>query len=304
MNAYGIISRLCKTHGIEVFGATDASPFDRIEHIVQNADLRGFCKTDANKRIDPRLTLPDAKSIICVLFPYENPKNGDSSGYKAETAQGKIVSGDVWLGEDYHFYVMRKLNALCAAFRESLGGEYMPFCDTGPLVDKEIAVRAGLCEYGRNSLAISQEYGSFFYIGYILTDLELEDASVNVRGTLSELCEGCYRCVKACLSGALAPDKPFNYSKCISYISQKKGALTEAESLALGNTLYGCHICQNVCPANEKTEFVKYYDVEEILSVSNSTFKRRFGDTAARFIGRNRFVRNAHAVCENTGREV
>jgi epoxyqueuosine reductase len=280
------LSIICDKLGIKEFSVTLPHPFVEIEKSISGFSLSGFCEADIKKRIAPSETMADCKSIICVLFPYKPVIQKDIEGC------GSIVSGDVGFGCDYHVYVKERLDIISRELR----GCCLPFSDTGPLVDKEVAVRSGLCQYGRNSLAINKRYGSMFYIGYILTDIAADGVCSDKRGY--ELCVNCAKCIEACPSNALSAGG-MRHDRCISYISQKKGVLTKEEASLLGNNLYGCHVCQNVCPANNGTKYELKVDLGNCVNLTNRGFKSSFSGTAASWLGKKTFERNALVVREN-----
>ena len=182
--------------------------------------------------------------------------------------------------------------------------------DSGPLVDKAIAQRAGIGWYGKNTLIYSKDSGSRIFLGEILCDLELEaDESQKSK------CSECNICLRACPTGALRVDKPYkiNPLRCISYLTQKSGFIPLDKRGLIGNRIFGCDICQDVCPFNktrvikDKDEFKPLIDnpvkLEGILRMGNREFEKRFGHTALYWRGKNIIQRNAVIALGNLGRE-
>lgn len=225
----------------------------------------------------------DGKTAFVCLFPYfSGYENGNLSVYAYST--------------DYHIVTRRKLNQICE-FMRGLGAEYAEgFADIGPSVDKDLAYSAGLGFYGRNTLMINPRLGSYFFIGYVLTDLPLEPDS-----PLGRSCLGCGRCAAACPGGALKDG--FDISRCASAVNQKKGGLSEEETELVRRAGYafGCDICQKVCPHNQNPpppmpEFLEnrvFNLTEEMFAdLSNREFKEKYGSYAFAWRGKNVLLRN------------
>lgn len=183
----------------------------------------------------------EAKSIICVLFPYKVPmEKGNLSSYATVP--------------DYHEIAGRMLtgvaNALSKAFPPF---EFVWFVDNSPIPEVYAASLCGLGCIGDNHLLINKRYGSYCFIGTIVTSLEMP---LTGSGKISE-CQHCGRCVKSCPGGALCSDGSFCREKCLSAISQRKGALTpeEINLLRKGGLVWGCDTCQDVCPMNVDAEY-------------------------------------------------
>ncbi|MBR2028474.1 MAG: epoxyqueuosine reductase [Oscillospiraceae bacterium] len=179
----------------------------------------------------------NAASVIVIIFPYYNncTCGGNISAYCAVS--------------DYHIVVMEQLKSICADLAQQYPQHsFVPFVDSSPIDEVDAAVKAGLGVKGANSLLITPKYGSFVFIGEIVTDMETETVLCTDKG-----CLNCGLCTKACPGGALCSgfvDK----EKCASFISQKKQELTEEQRQILkrAKTVFGCDICQKVCPHNKK----------------------------------------------------
>lgn len=231
-----------------------------------------FEEKDIEKRCDPRITYPWAKSIIVCLFPYYTGEDDDSNISK----YARIP--------DYHIIAKNKLS-LIAEFIRSEKSNVNTFCcaDTGALHDRYLAYLAGLGFVGKNTLLINEKYGTYFFIGYIVTDLELEkDAPADSK------CKMCNRCINACPGGALDGEY-LDCEKCVSYITQLKEITGEQKKiLKKQDKIYGCDRCQEVCPHNENpvnTPIKEFYDKRvvkleknELLNMSNKEFKEKYSD--------------------------
>ena len=172
-------------------------------------------------------------TVVAALFPYFV---ANESGNIAMYARAR----------DYHKVNAEKLEILCGFLRLNGANECKIYVDNAARNDREAAYSAGLGFFGRNNLLINDRFGSYFTIGQIVTDLEIQPDSPDVR-----ICKNCGKCEKSCPTNALC-GKKYDKSLCISEISQKKGELTalEAELLKLGGSIWGCDICQQACPHN------------------------------------------------------
>lgn len=262
---------------------------------AQNQKLGGFAEQDIEKRISPALSLPGVKSIVVLAMPYRKkllvPPDDKARGHISQSA----------LGEDYHRLLKAHLEAVAAFFEPH---EYRAYVDTGPLVDRAVACRAGLGSLGKNQSLLTPG-GSMYFIGYLLTTRELAPTPHAAQ----KVCGACTRCLRACPAGALS-EEGFAMEKCISYLTQKKGLLTLEEMRSMGRQLYGCDVCQLACPHN-RGQGEPFSDLEaampqleELLSISEKEFWERFGSTAAGWRGRRIFQRNAVIALFNQGGDI
>ncbi len=213
------------------------------------------------------------------------------------------------IGTDYHVQLKAILESLtktiCSNYKQA---EAKFFVDNGPLVERELAVKAGLGFAGKNRNVITQAFGSFFFIGYILTNAVLPYSS---NKNLGLSCGNCNLCIKACPGNALC-EQAFNVERCASYLTQKKGELTDEQKRIMGNKIYGCDICQIVCPFNKavikncKHTTIEITDIEQanpllcnIKNMTNKQFKERFSNTALFWRGASVIRRNAQIAIEN-----
>ncbi len=202
-----------------------------------------YLERNLDKRLDPQLLFDNAKSVISVLlnyFPKETQKDPEAP----------IISKYAY-GKDYHFVLKDKLNNLL----EYIQTEIAPcsgraFVDSAPVLDKSWAAKAGLGWIGKNTNLISVEYGSFFFIGELILDLELNADNKIV----SNHCGNCTRCMDACPTKAIVAPYTVDARKCISYQTiELKGELDQSLKGKFQNRVFGCDICQDVCPWNLKS---------------------------------------------------
>lgn len=289
-----------KDIGISKIGFTSAEPFYDLKAILtRHRELgyeSGFEEKDIDKRVNPKLTLQDAKSIIAIAIAYpskvDTPKSveGEYKGFVARSA---------W-GIDYHLILRTKLEQLGTYLQQLVPStKYLFMTDTGVLSDHAVAERAGIGWIGKNSLLITPEFGSYVYLGELLTNIEFP-----IDEPMENLCGECTKCIDACPSNAIVQPKQVSAKKCLSYVTQEKGMLDEKVMDQLGNRLYGCDTCQLVCPKNkgirttylEETlpnpEIAKPL-LKSLLNLSNSEFKASWGTTAASWRGKKTIQRNA-----------
>ena len=274
------IKHFAAAHGC-IAGISDALPLEEErERLI--AMPTPFVSRDIKKRIDPKCSLPEAKSVVVL-----------GKGY-APSPTGNLSS--LGYGTDYHITLTNILKELA----KSLKCKNVVMIDSGPLAERAFAVKAGLGFWGRNGMVISPELGSFFNIGLLIVDITLTP-TLPVNRQLSVCPEDCSLCMEICPSGAI---KPYSVDPmaCISYLTQKKGILTEAEMAAIGTQLYGCDLCQTCCPLNKaftSTSQLYEEDPAEILVMDEAAFKTRFGHTAMAWRGLKHLQRNAKIVLDN-----
>lgn len=296
MNLKQYIKEKSKKVGIDIIGFTDCDRLVNLEDYLIERRIKNreteFEEKDIEKRVEPKKVFPSCKSIIVVGISY-NVNFNDSVDFKLK---GKI-SKSSW-GEDYHRVVKDKMDKLVREMKAELEFNHLAFVDTGPLVDRELARKAGVGWYGKNCSIINSKYGSFIFIGYIITDLEI----VSDNPMASE-CGDCERCLRACPTGALEVPYKFNPKKCISYLTQTKERIPYELRDKMGISVYGCDVCQLVCPQNIDplksvlNEFIPthtkgYIDIEKIFEMSNNEFKEVYGSMSGSWRGKNILKRN------------
>lgn len=299
MKAEKIIIEYALKNGADDVGICSAEPFEQMRKAFEeNSEaLKGFAEGDVEKRINPSLSLENAKSIIAIAKSYNmtfrEPEDNE--------LRGKISAGAV--GEDYHNVLKRILQAVADEMKKEFEFNYKIFVDTGALSDRAVAVRSGMGSVGKNGCVVAENGGAAVFLGYMITDMELESPKES-----SDVCTGCGKCVRSCPTGALGEER-FEIRKCISYITQLKRELTKEEMISVGNSLYGCEMCQLSCPLNkegkvwEGEEKYRFPSLKNILSFSNRQFKEIYGETAIFWRGNSVIKRNAIICAANSGKE-
>lgn len=298
------LHRLAEELNIHDIAVCHADPFEDVKQILLKDQELGilppFAETDIYKRVNPKATLEDAASFIVILEHYE-----PTIYQKREGRYGNISPAAT--GEDYHRIVRNKLNALVEALQqEDSEGRFLAFVDNSPFSEKHVAYRAGLGRTMKNGLFYSKRFGSRCYIGIVLTNrkpvfYKLEQRHDN-DDFMFERCQTCGACVRLCPGKALTEDGMNSY-RCVAYLTQKKEDLTKDEEAALGDHIYGCDICQKVCPLNPRIpagyETGTEVSLDEILSMSNKEFKLKYQKTAAGWRGKKQLQKNAAIVLNN-----
>jgi epoxyqueuosine reductase len=207
----------------------------------RQGEMRWITPEHALRSSSPRSVLPGARSVISVALPYWGglrPPN--------ERLHGRIARY-AW-GRDYHAVLGERLQRFAAGLEERAGPDHRWYVDTGPVMDKALAVRSGLGWQGKNTNILTEEFGSFVLLGEILTTLPLEPDPPIQRD-----CGSCRLCVAACPTGALGPDYSIDSRTCISYLTiEHRGPIPRELRPAIGSWVFGCDICQDVCPPSVK----------------------------------------------------
>ena len=221
-----------------------------------------YMEKNFDKRLDPRLLVPDSKSVISLLFNYyTNQKQHDNQAPKISTYA---------FGEDYHFVIKRKLKELMSYIKSEIGDVGgRVFVDSAPIMEKAWASRSGLGWIGKNTNLISKKTGSFFFIAEVIVDLELEYDSPT-----TDHCGSCTKCIDACPTEALIAPYQIDGSKCISYLTiELEDQIPNEFKDKMDNWAFGCDICQTVCPwnrfANEHEE-ESFSPKEELLKMTKN----------------------------------
>lgn len=206
----------------------------------RNGEMQ-WMENNFDKRVDPTKLVPGAKSVVTLLLSYHQPEL-----YKSHLEQ-EIKISKYALGDDYHEVVRDKLKLLFEYTKEINGGlEGRVFVDSAPVLDKAWAQISGLGWQGRNSNILHKKLGSFFFIGEMISDAEFEYGA-----PINDLCGTCTRCIDACPTEAIYEPYKVDASKCISYFTiELRKEIPQEYHQKLGEWMYGCDICQDVCPWN------------------------------------------------------
>lgn len=291
--------------GFDLVGIAELGPADSGGHFdawlaAGYAGEMEYMARNADKRRDSRLPVPGTISAIVVGLNYGGTA---PSGPIARYARG----------DDYHDVMLAKLRELHRQLAERVGQEIhgKPYVDTGPVLERELARRAGLGWFGKNANLINPKIGSFFFIGSLFTDLALQpDAPFE-----EDRCGTCTRCLDECPTDAFVEPRVLDSRKCISYLTiELRGDIPEELRAPIGDRIYGCDVCQEVCPWNirfskdltepalaPREENVSP-DPAEFIRLSDEEFRTRFRRSAIKRTKRRGLVRNAAVALGNDAR--
>jgi epoxyqueuosine reductase len=260
------------------------------------------------RREDPAKILPSVRSIVCVglnHYPEALPAN-----LRHDSSRG-LISNYAW-GLDYHALMATRLEELAAFIGAEAGSEvtHRVYVDTGPILERAYAAEAGLGFIGKNTCLIHPKMGSWLFLGEILLNVELEPT----LGKASVSCGTCRRCLDACPTGALVAPYVLDARRCISYLTiELKGPIPHELRPLMGNRVYGCDVCQIVCPwqrfARPAQEWAFRAEtpnraapvLSDLIEIEEEAFRRRYRGTAIFRIGRGRLLRNAAVALGNWG---
>ena len=294
--------------GIDKIGFADASPFYELEESIKLQHAKGhqsgFEHKVLEERIYPDKIFDNPQSIISIALAYPTSIKDEPAALRGER-RGEFARAS-W-GRDYHFILSDYLDELINYMKVEIdpNATFKPMVDTGELIDVAVAARAGIGFIGRNGLLITKEFGSYVYLGEIITDIPFEpDNQVDYN------CGDCYRCIDGCPTQALLGNGEMNAQKCLSYQTQTKDYMPEKYRRKMGRIIYGCDICQIVCPYNQGIDFHLHkqmepsYDkvkplLEPMLNLSNKEFKNEFGEMAGSWRGKKPLQRNAIIALAN-----
>lgn len=262
------------------------------------AGKMSYLENHFDKRLDPTLLVPGAKSVVSLLYNYF-PETEINHGNDLKIA--KYAYGD-----DYHFVIKEKLKEFVFRIRESIGEiDGRVFVDSAPVMEREWARRAGLGWIGKNSLLLNREMGSFFFLAELIIDLPLE-----YDGPVRDYCGTCTACMDACPTDAIPAPYVVDGSRCISYYTiELKDELPSEMKGKFKNWIFGCDICQDVCPWNRFSkphQEKAFQPPEELVNISNDNWKelsrevfaRVFKNSAVKRTGYDGLMRNIRFVSE------
>jgi epoxyqueuosine reductase len=318
-NITDIAKQAAREAGFELAGVAPVRDFDELDRFREwiAAGRAGEMKymeardqSGSLKRASLRSTLPWVRSVIvCAINyntaqPYSTEVNDPQRGWIARYAWGQ---------QDYHEAVLNRLRAVESRLRASAGSSELQtrcYVDTGPLVERVYAKYAGIGWIGKNTCILNQKMGSWLFLGVILTSLELEpDLPAPDR------CGSCTRCIDACPTDALVAPYQLDSNRCISYLTiEKRGVIPEDMRTGMGHEVFGCDICQDVCPWNRKapaTEAAEFQPREGLVNpalewlegMSDEEFREKLRGSAVRRAKRSGLRRNAVIAMGNSGDE-
>lgn len=290
-----------KEIGIDKIGFASADPFTELKsRLIRQQELgyqSGFEEPDLDKRTNPALLFEKPQSIIAIALAYPSKLTDHVQGKKGE--RRGIFCRASW-GVDYHVLVKQKLQMLEAYIMERVpDARTKSMVDTGELSDRAVAERAGIGWSAKNCSIITPEFGSYVYLGEMITNLPLEPDQ-----PLEDQCGSCRKCLDVCPTGALVDGGQINAKICIAYLTQTKDVIPEQYRKKIGNRLYGCDSCQTICPKNKGIDSHFHEEMETaaetakplltpILKMSNREFKEKFGHVSGSWRGKKPIQRNA-----------
>ena len=254
-----------------------------------------YMENHFDKRLDPRLLVPGAKSVVSLLLNYYPPET---------LPEHTLQISKYAYGQDYHFVIKDKLKDLLAYIRKEIGEvDGRAFVDSAPVLDKAWAKKSGLGWVGKNGNLISPQVGSFYFIAELIIDLELD-----YDGPIKDYCGTCTKCLDACPTNAITEPYVVDGSKCISYFTiELKDKIPAEVNGKLGNWVFGCDICQDVCPWNRFSKphhepaFALNPSLKELIEndwreLTEDVFREVFRKSAVKRTGYNGLLRNINFV--------
>ncbi|MER1985573.1 MAG: tRNA epoxyqueuosine(34) reductase QueG [Solibacillus sp.] len=290
-----------KSIGVDKIGFTTAAPFLELKNKLRRQQelgyQSGFEESDVELRTEPLRLLGRAESIVSIALAYPSRMQGAPLGKKG--ARRGIFCRASW-GVDYHTAVRERLQLLEAWLVERVPDvQIKSMVDTGELVDRAVAERAGIGWVGKNCSVITPEFGSYIYLGELVTNIPFIPDT-----PMEDECGDCTLCIDVCPTGAIVAPGQLNSQRCVAFLTQTKGFLPDEFRTKIGNRLYGCDTCQTVCPKNKgkvnwiHDEFTPDPELakpllEPLLNISNKEFKAKFGHVSGSWRGKKPIQRNA-----------
>ncbi len=263
-----------------------------------HAGTMGYLGRRIEERLNPGRVLPGAISIVCVALDYCQGEGADPSW--------EPVARYAW-GQDYHDVIAPRLERLGAYLAAACGARSRGYVDTGPVLERDLAARAGLGWIGKNTMLLHPALGSWFFIGVLLTTARLEWDEA-----LPDRCGSCRACLDACPTQAFVAPYVLDARRCISYLTiEHRGEIEAALHGGMGTWQFGCDLCQSVCPWNKKAPATRepaffpsepYPGAEAVRGMSDEEFGRRFSGTALMRAKATGMRRNAAIALENARR--
>ena len=314
-----LVKALARDVGFDLVGITHADPVERAGYYRRwlaagYAGTMTYLTRNVQFRAEPASLLPQAHAVVCVAMNYKRtdgyvrpadavrprPRSDRPLGHIAQYARGR----------DYHAVMREMLNRLIHVVRTHVPEPFgaRAFVDAGPLLERELAARAGLGWIGKNTCLLNARYGSYTVLGEILTTLDLTPDNPVAQG-----CGSCTRCLQACPTRCILAPYQLDASRCISYLTiEYRGVIPAAFHGDIGDRLYGCDLCQQVCPYNARTPLASNpdlatevvpaaVDVMSVIHMPSGAYRRLTSGSAATRARRSLWQRNAAIVAGNTG---
>ncbi len=281
------IRERARAAGFELCGVAPCDAFDEIEHLPEwlGRGYSGEMKyLHDPRRADPRLVMQGARSLIVVAINYNSWHSISTALPTDEESPRGWISRYAW-GDDYHQVIQEKLKVLIAEMRARFPEpfEARAYVDTGPIVERVAAKRAGFGWLAKNTCLINSQLGSWLFLGVIVTTLALEPTLAPGELAPADLCGTCTRCLDACPTQAFPEPYVLDARRCISYLTiELRGAIPEEFRPQMGNAVIGCDICQDVCPWNRKAPvtLMSAFQPREIVGAPKSRTEPRIVDAS------------------------
>jgi len=305
-----IVRRIAREVGFDTCGIARAAPIGRADYLREwleagRVGSMGYLHKHLDKRLDPRGMLEGAQSVIVVALLYH--QNSPQAVEDCPAAKTGRVAMYAW-GDDYHDVLGAKLNEMIERVRPALVEKFEAFVcvDTAPIVEREWAAAAGIGWIGKNTLVLNRELGSYFFLGVVVTTLELEPDE-----PVEDHCGSCTACLEACPTAAFTAPYHMDASRCISYLTiEHRGDISKPFQEMMGDWIFGCDVCQEVCPHNRKAavtreprfaprETVARLPVDEVRLWDEQEYRARFQGSAILRAKVGMMQRNARIVEAN-----
>ncbi len=303
-----VVKALAVSLGFERCGIAPAAPIGRSDYLAAwlsagRAGSMEYLHRYFNSRADPAELLPGAKSAIVAALVYKQPPPAEA---RDAQAHGRVAMY-AW-GDDYHDVIRAKLRQLEDKLREAIAEpfETRVCVDTAPVVERELAAAAGIGWIGKNTMVLHQDLGSYFFLGAVVTTLELEpDAPVQ------DHCGTCTACLEACPTQAFPVAYEMDASRCISYLTiEHRGDISRPFQEMMGDWIFGCDVCQDVCPFNRHAPTTREprfavrspgptSDLEAVLAWSPEDYRAAVRGSAMTRAKLDMFQRNARIALTN-----
>lgn len=301
-----VIKALAVDVGFDRVGVAEARPIARVPYLTDwlasgRAGSMTYLHRNSDIRRDPRQLLDGARSVIVVAMNYHQPEPPVSD----EAVSRGRVAMYAW-GNDYHKVVKRRLHTLVDSLRERLAEPFDARCcvDTVPILERELAAAAGIGWIGKNTMMLHSQLGSYFFLGEVVTTLALK-----YDEPVADHCGSCTRCLDACPTGAFPAPYEMDASKCVSYLTiEHRDDIPPELRPGLGDWVFGCDVCQQVCPYNRGAPVTTAFpirepgprpDLDSLINGSDEGYRRILAGSAMKRATPAMLRRNATIAARN-----
>lgn len=287
--------------GFHKVGFCDASPLERERDYLELRGPGPFEPTELPPRTDPGLLLEGARTVVAVALSYNHPDPPKPAGLRGRLSK-------YCRGLDYHDLMLERLQQVAELISREYGARSLCYVDTGPPLERAFAEKAGIGRMGKNTNLIIPGLGSWVFLGVLITDLEVPPDTAAAYS----ICGSCRLCLDACPTQCL-DDWILDSENCLGYLNQKHHSIPQEHRHRMGDWLFGCDVCQDVCPHNKRagSELVPEFapleqpgafpSLLQLLEMTEGQFEEWFGPTAADWRGSEALKRNALVALGNSG---